>query len=102
VVYSFQTRNSKIKLLGEYESVTQKVLFGNAVLAALISRGKYDVIPQNDDCSRERMCILWLFETKTIIKTQRPYGTQYGKDPPSDNAVTFGDAYSVMKQRFTY
>jgi hypothetical protein len=26
VVYSFQTRNNKIKLLMEYESVTQKVL----------------------------------------------------------------------------
>jgi hypothetical protein len=32
---------------------TQKVSFGNAVFAALISGRKYDVIPQNADCSRE-------------------------------------------------
>jgi hypothetical protein len=31
----------------EYDSVTQKVVFGNAVLAALISGRIYDVIPQN-------------------------------------------------------
>jgi hypothetical protein len=34
VVYNFQTGNNKIKLLTEYEGVTQNVLFGNAVLAA--------------------------------------------------------------------
>jgi hypothetical protein len=49
VVYNFQTENNKIKLLKEYEDVTQKVLFGNAVLAALMSGRKYDVIPQNGD-----------------------------------------------------
>jgi hypothetical protein len=38
VAYNFQTGN-KIKLLTEYEGVTQKVLFGNAVLAALMSGG---------------------------------------------------------------
>jgi hypothetical protein len=37
----------------EYESVTHKVLFGNAALAALLFGRKYDVIPQNSDCSRE-------------------------------------------------
>jgi hypothetical protein len=36
-----QTGNNKIKLLTEYEVVTQKVLFGNAVLAALMSGRKY-------------------------------------------------------------
>jgi hypothetical protein len=41
VAYSFQTGNNKIKLLTEYEDVTQKVLFGNAVLAALMSGRKY-------------------------------------------------------------
>jgi hypothetical protein len=54
VAYNFQTGNNNIKLLMEYEGVTQKVLFGNAVLAALMSGRKYDVIPQNGDCSRER------------------------------------------------
>jgi hypothetical protein len=42
-----------VKLLKKYESVTQKVLFGNAAAAALMSGRKYDVIPQNGDCSRE-------------------------------------------------
>jgi hypothetical protein len=37
----------------EYESVTQRVLFGNAVLAILMSVREYDVILQNGDCSRE-------------------------------------------------
>jgi hypothetical protein len=50
MAYNFQTRNNKIKLLMEYEGVTQKVLFGNAVLTALMSGRKYDVIPQNGDC----------------------------------------------------
>jgi hypothetical protein len=26
------------------------------------------------------ICVLWLFETKSVIKTQRRYRTQYGKD----------------------
>jgi hypothetical protein len=37
VAYNFQTAYNKIKLLTEYEDVTQKVLFGNAVLAALMA-----------------------------------------------------------------
>jgi hypothetical protein len=53
VTYNFQTENNKIKLLTEYESVIQKVLFGNDVLAALMSGRKYDVIPRNGDCSKE-------------------------------------------------
>jgi hypothetical protein len=32
-------------------------------------------------------CILWFFEIKYIIKMQRHYGTQCGKDPPLDSAV---------------
>jgi hypothetical protein len=39
VAYNFQTGNNKIKLLTEYEGVTQKVLFGNAVLAVLLGAG---------------------------------------------------------------
>jgi hypothetical protein len=45
--------SNKIKLLTQYETVTQEVLFGNAVLATLIFGRKYDVISQNGDCSRE-------------------------------------------------
>jgi hypothetical protein len=53
VAYNFQTGNNNIKLLMEYESVTQKVLFGNAALAALMSGRKYDVIPQIGDVVTE-------------------------------------------------
>jgi hypothetical protein len=49
VACSFQTGN-KIKLFMEYESVTQKALFDNTVLAVLMCGRKYDVIPQNGDC----------------------------------------------------
>jgi hypothetical protein len=64
-----------------------KVVFSNAILAALMSGRKYDVIFLNGDCLREAMCVLWFFETKPVIKTQRRYRTQYGKGPPSDNAI---------------
>jgi hypothetical protein len=52
VAYNFQTGN-KIKLLTEYEDVTQEVLFGNATPAALMSGWKYDVIPQIGDVVTE-------------------------------------------------
>jgi hypothetical protein len=52
VAYNFQT-GIKIKLLTEYEGVTQKVLFGNAILAALMSGRRYDVIPQIGDVVTE-------------------------------------------------
>jgi transposase len=83
-----QTEDDRIKLLTEYESVTQEVVFGNTVLVALISGMKYDVITQNFGCSRERQCAYFrFFETKTVIKTQRRYRTQNWIDPPSENAV---------------
>jgi hypothetical protein len=53
VAYNFQTEINKIKLLTEYEDVTQKVLFGSAVLVALMSGRKYDVIPQIGDVVTE-------------------------------------------------
>jgi hypothetical protein len=71
---------NKIKLITEYENVTETVLFGNAVLAALMSGGKYGVIAQNGDCSKERNVLLWFLETNSVIKTQRRYRTQYRKD----------------------
>jgi hypothetical protein len=48
----------------EYESVAQKVLFGNAVLTASISGRKYEVITQNGDCE-----YFGFFETKSVIKS---------------------------------
>jgi hypothetical protein len=55
------------------------ILFGNAVIAALLSERKYDVMPQNG--------VLRFFETKSVIKMQRRYRTQYEKDPRSVNAM---------------
>jgi hypothetical protein len=63
MVHNFQTGNSKIKLLTEYENITQKIIFFcNALLAALMSGRKYDVTPQSGDSAY----LLWLFETKSI------------------------------------
>jgi hypothetical protein len=64
VAYNFQTGNNNVKLLMEYEDVTQKVLFGNAVLAALMSGRKYNVIPENGDCSRESNVRTLVFRNK--------------------------------------
>jgi hypothetical protein len=86
VAYNFQIGNNKIKLLREYENVTQQVLFGNAVIAALISGRKYD-IPQNGNCSRENNVRSLFLERKSVIKRKRHYRSQYGKDPASDNAI---------------
>jgi hypothetical protein len=48
---------------------------------------KYDVIPQNGDCSRESNVRTLVFRNKSVIKRQRRYRTQYGKYPPSDNTI---------------
>jgi formylmethanofuran dehydrogenase subunit A len=69
-----------MKLLTEYENVAQKVLFNNAILAALMSGRKYDVISQNGDCSRESNVRTLFFETKSAIKNR---GTDTSKDMES-------------------
>jgi hypothetical protein len=33
------------------------------------------------------ICVLRFFATKSVIKMQHRYRTQYGKDPPSNNLV---------------
>jgi hypothetical protein len=53
-----------------------------------MSGKKYEATPQNGDCSRERnVRTLVFFETKSVIKAQSRYRIQFGKDPPSDNAI---------------
>jgi hypothetical protein len=49
VAYNFQLGKHKVKLLTEYENTTEKVLRGNAVLAALMPGRKYDIVPTNRD-----------------------------------------------------
>jgi hypothetical protein len=33
------------------------------------------------------ICVLCFFETNSVIKKQCRYRTQYGREPPSDNAI---------------
>jgi hypothetical protein len=68
-----------MKLLVVYENVTQEVLFGSAILAALMSGRKYDAMPQDGYSSREGMSELVFSDTKSVIKTQRRCRIQYGK-----------------------
>jgi transposase len=50
------------------------------------------------------MCVLRYFETKSFIKTQCRYRTQYGKAPPSDDAIRrwlkqFQETGSVLRRK---
>jgi hypothetical protein len=97
MAYNFQTGNNKIKLLTEYENPTQKVLFRNAVLTALMSRKKYDVIPQNGDCSRVRISV---FRNEVRYQNAKPLRNSI----PSDNATRrwfrqFQEAGSVLRPK---
>jgi hypothetical protein len=46
---------------------------------------KMETVPE------KAMFVVWVLETKSLIKRQRRYRTQHGKDSPSDNA---GQRYS--------
>jgi hypothetical protein len=50
------------------KNVTQKSLFGNAVLDALMYRRKYDVIFQNGDCLRESFVRNLVFRNKVCYQ----------------------------------
>jgi hypothetical protein len=63
MAYNFQTGSNKIKMLTGYKSVT-KNLSGNAVLAALISGRKYEIIRQNGDCSKDSNVRILVFRKK--------------------------------------
>ncbi|GBO40005.1 hypothetical protein AVEN_103973-1 [Araneus ventricosus] len=50
------------------------------------------------------MCVLWFFETKSVITTQRRFRTTYKKDPPSDNSsrrwlTQFQETGSVLPRK---
>jgi hypothetical protein len=87
-----------MKLLMQYKNITQGVLLNKAVLIELMSGRKYDVISQYSNCTRGRICVLWISETKSVIETPFCYRNQYEKDPHSYNTITFGDRYSVIKR----
>jgi hypothetical protein len=69
VTYNFQTVINKIKLLTEYESVTQKGLYGDAAFASMMAGRKYDVISQNGDCSRESNVRTLVFRNEVRYQT---------------------------------
>jgi hypothetical protein len=63
IIFKSEKRNI-ITLLTKYKSATEDILFGNAVLAALMSGRKYDIILQNGDSSRERDVGTLVFRNK--------------------------------------
>jgi transposase len=83
VAFNIQTGSSNIKILTEYESVNQEVLLGNAVLVALMSGEKMTSYLKMATVQEKAMCVLWFFETKSVIKMQ----CRYRKDPPSENVI---------------
>jgi hypothetical protein len=64
MTHYFQSGSNRRKLLAEYENVAQKVLSGNVVVAALMSGRKYDVKPQNGNCSIESNVRTLVFRNK--------------------------------------
>jgi hypothetical protein len=66
VACNFQTENNNIKLLTEYENVTQKVVFGNAVLAA------FDVLIDLVSLSLFRKKFYFVFSGLKIIDHGNP------------------------------
>jgi hypothetical protein len=76
--YSRRFHGNKIKLLTEYESVTQKVLWQCCIRRIDV----WEEIWRHNSKWRLR-----LFETYTAIKMQRRYRIQYRKIPPSDNII---------------
>jgi hypothetical protein len=71
----------------EYKIRTQKFYLVTSVLSALTSGRKYDVITQNCDCLTESNVRTLVFRKKARYQNASRYRTQYGKDPPSDNAI---------------
>jgi hypothetical protein len=90
MAYNFQTGKSNVRFLTEYKSVTQNVSFRIAVLAALMSGRNMKSHLKMATVQEKAMLVLRFFETKSVIKSQSRYRTQYGRDPSSDNAIRRG------------
>jgi hypothetical protein len=77
-----------MKLLMEYENVTPKVLVGNAVLAALMSERKYDIVTQNGDYSKESNVRYFGFSKKSSLSKCKVFTElKIGKGLSPDNAI---------------
>jgi hypothetical protein len=70
-----------VKLLMEYETVSENVLFVIAVLTALMSGRKYDSYLKTVTFQENNVCTL-VFRNKVIT-----FVNQCGKDPPSAGAI---------------
>jgi hypothetical protein len=68
----------------EYQTVTQKVLFGNNVLTAAMSGRKHDAIPQNGDCSNKSNARTFVFRNKVHYQN----ATLLQNSLPSENAIS--------------
>jgi hypothetical protein len=97
----FQTESNKIKLLKECENVTQKVLFGNTVFAALMPGRKYDVIPQNGECSRESNVGTSVLRNKSPL-SKRNVVTELNMDFCGDALKTPVTSLDEMKLRIVH
>jgi hypothetical protein len=82
MAYKIQTRNNKIKPFTEYDSVSQNVLFGNAILAALMS-GRNMTAYLNMTTSRESNVRTSVFRNEVRYQNATPLQNSH-----SDTAVS--------------
>jgi hypothetical protein len=87
VVYNFQIGKNKVTLLAEYETMAQNVLCDMLYSPQWCLGENMTSFLKMTIVREKAICILWFLETKSDIKMQRRCGTQYGKDPPLDNAI---------------
>jgi hypothetical protein len=73
-------------MLTQYEKVTLRVLFGNALLDASMPEENTTPYLKMANVQDKAMCVLCFFITKSVTKRQGRR-TQYRKDPPSDTAI---------------
>jgi hypothetical protein len=67
MAYNFQSGKNKIRLLMEYENVTQKVLIGNAELADLMSQRENMTSNLKMATVQEKaICVLWVGRDELI------------------------------------
>jgi hypothetical protein len=52
-----------------------------------MSERKYDIIPQNGDCSKESNVLTSVFRNKVRYQKATSLQNSIWKDPPSDNAI---------------
>jgi hypothetical protein len=87
MAYNFQIGINKTNIYTEYEILTQIVLYADDVLSTLMYRKNMPSYFKMTIVREKAMCVPGFFETNAVMKTQRRYRTQHGKDPPLYNAL---------------